>query len=110
MREITLALLLAGTAVHAQQVYTLDMCRDTALKYNRAIAIAGQAVEAARHAARAYRAGFLPRFSASGAYLYTTSRVYKRVESAYLPTFVPDPATGQLKPDLVVSPGGSPVT
>lgn len=85
------------------------MCRDTALKYNRAAAIAGQTEAKAKYGERAYFANFLPNFSASGGYLYANTSFSKRIESAYLPTFFPDLATGQLQPNVVLLPNGQPL-
>jgi outer membrane protein TolC len=95
--------------IQAQPVYTLEMCRDTALKYNHAAAIAGQTEAKAKYTARSYFSNFLPNFSASGGYIYTNSQFNQKIESAYLPTFVPDLATGQLKPNTVLLPDGQPL-
>lgn len=111
MKKICFIWLLTFTAGHlrAQHAYTLEMCRDTALKYNRAAAIAGQTEAKAKYSERAYFANFLPSFSASGSYLYTNASFSKRINEAYLPTFSPDPATGQLQPNVVVLPNGQPL-
>jgi outer membrane protein TolC len=108
MRRTYYILLFAFTCsvVQAQSVYTLEMCRDTALKYNRTAAIAGQTEAKAKYNARAYFSNFLPNFSASGSYLYTNAKI----GSATLPTLVPDPATGQLHPNVVLLPDGRPLT
>ncbi|MDR1582825.1 MAG: TolC family protein [Prevotellaceae bacterium] len=95
--------------VWAQQIYTLEMCRDTALKYNRAAAIAGHTENKAKYGEQAYFANFLPNFSASGNYIYTNTKFNQRIESAYLPTFVPDLATGQLMPNVMLLPDGQPI-
>jgi outer membrane protein TolC len=95
--------------MQAQPVYTLEMCRDTALKYNHAAAIAGQTEAKAKYNAQAYFSNFLPNFSASGGYLYTNRQLSQKIESAYFPTFVPD-ATGQLQPNVLLNPvTGQPV-
>jgi outer membrane protein TolC len=102
--------LIAGRGVlSAQEVYTLGMCRDTALKYNHAVLVAAGEEARARHESRAYFSRFLPEVSASGGYLYTTARLDRRLEEAYLPLYLPDPATGQLRPDVMLRPDGQPV-
>ena len=95
--------------VRAQQIYTLEMCRDTALKYNHAAAIAGQTEAKAKYNERAYFANFLPDFSASGVYFYTNTSFNQKIKEAYLPTFTPDLATGELKPNVVLLPNGQPL-
>jgi outer membrane protein TolC len=85
------------------------MCRDTALKYNHAVAIAGQTEAKAKYSERSYFANFLPKFSASGAYLYTNTSFKQRIEKMYLPTYVPDPVTGEPQPNFVLLPDGQQV-
>jgi outer membrane protein TolC len=51
-----------------------------------------------------------PKLSATANYLYTNTMMRKTIPGAYLPTFVPDPATGQLTPNiLTMNPDGSPI-
>ena len=99
----------ACVIVRAQEAYTLEMCRDTALKYNHAAAIAGQTEAKAKYGERAYATRFLPQFAASGSYLYTNTGFKRRIESMYLPTYVPDPASGKLQPNVVMQPDGKPL-
>jgi outer membrane protein TolC len=103
------ALALCCISVRAQQKWTLEACREKAWQNNKAIAVAEKTEEKAGYESNGYRANFFPRISVSGAYIYTTARMSKSVEGNYLPTFVPDPATGQLKPNLLTKPDGTPV-
>jgi outer membrane protein TolC len=95
--------------IGAQTIYTLEMCRDTALKYNHAVAIAGQTEAKAKYNERAYFTHFLPNFSASGSYLYTNTQFNQKIEQMYLPTYLPDPASEKLLPNLALLPNGQPI-
>ena len=101
--------LLTGT-VNAQQVMTLEMCRELALENNKAIAIAAQNKAKADYTKKLYRTNYFPKLSASGNYFYSNIVMNKTLSGNYLPTFVPDPSTGQLVPNiLTLQPDGSPV-
>ena len=103
-------LTLLAVTIHAQQVMTLEMCRELALENNKAIAIAAQNKAKADYTQKSYRSNFLPKLSASGTYFYSNVVMNKTLEGNYLPTFVPDPATGQLTPNiLTVQPDGTPI-
>ncbi|MDR2413999.1 MAG: TolC family protein [Odoribacteraceae bacterium] len=102
--------LLVTTGDHDAGPYTLEACRAIALEHNRAIAIANLKTGKARHERNAFRTLFLPEFSAAATYLYTTARIRQEIPSLYLPTYITDPATGQLKPDVLLAPDGQPVT
>lgn len=91
------------------QVMTLEQCRELALENNKAISIASHNKEKAEYTVKAYRANFLPKISASGNYLYSNTDMKSSLPDGYLPTFVPDPATGQLVPNILRGPDGNPV-
>ncbi|MDR1331326.1 MAG: TolC family protein [Tannerella sp.] len=103
------AVFLCGT-VRAQQQWTLEACRKMALENSRNIAAAEKTEEKAGYEAKSYLSNFFPRISASAAYLYTDASISKSIPENYLPTFIPDPATGQLKPNIMTTPDGLPVT
>ncbi len=92
------------------QEMTLEQCRKLALENNKAISIASRNKEKAEYTVKAYRANFFPRISASGNYLYSDTKMNSSLTGGYLPTFVPDPSTGQLVPNIIVGPDGNPVT
>jgi outer membrane protein TolC len=97
-------------SAYPQQVMTLERCRELALENNKTIAMAAQKSEIAGWTQKSYRTNFLPKISASGAYFFTNTKMHKTIEGAYLPTFVPDPATGQLAPNiLTMGPDGAPI-
>lgn len=88
---------------------TLDQCRELALENNKAISIASRNKEKAEYTLKAYKANYFPKISASGNYLYSNTKLNTRFEGGYLPTYVPDPATGQLVPNILHGPDGNPV-
>ncbi|MDR1667149.1 MAG: TolC family protein [Bacteroidales bacterium] len=92
-----------------QQKMTLEQCRATALEHNRAIAVASLTFEKTAHDAKAFKANYFPKFSLSGSYLYSHTEMNKTLAGNYLPTFVPDLATGELTPNLLTLPDGTPV-
>jgi len=99
----------AGSS-YAQQVMTLERCRSLALENNKAIAIAARNSEIAGYTQKSYRTNYLPKLSVSGNYFYSNVTMRKTLPGNYLPTFVPDPATGQLTPNiLTMAPDGSPI-
>jgi outer membrane protein TolC len=106
---VAVCLLYFCVIAHAQQKLTLEACREMALQNNKAGAIAEKTEEKTDYESKSYRANFLPKITASGTYLYTNTGLKKTFQGNYLPTYVPDPATGQLKPNIMTMPDGSPV-
>ncbi|WP_298651410.1 TolC family protein [uncultured Proteiniphilum sp.] len=97
------------TGLTAGQEMTLEQCREMALENNKAISIASRNKEQAEYTVKAYRANFFPKISASGNYLYYDTEMNSSLPGGYLPTFVPDPATGELIPNILTGPDGNPV-
>ncbi|MDR2472654.1 MAG: TolC family protein [Tannerella sp.] len=102
-------LLLKAVTLQAQTVYTLEQCREMALKNNRTSAIAGRMEDKTAYESKSYRANFLPKITATGGYMLTNNSFSKTIAGNYLPTFVPDLATGELKPNIVTMPDGTPM-
>jgi len=113
MKRITsiLALfcLVAALPTSAQQVLTLEQCREMALENNKQMAILAENKEMAAYDALMYRANFLPKISAVGNYLYTTASMKKTIPGGYLPTYIPDEATGELIPNILSNNNGTPI-
>lgn len=105
---ITCCCLGCGFILSAQQVLTLEKCRNMALENNKRTLIASENVEKAEWDKKAAKANFFPRFSASGFYTYTNTSLSKTIAGGYLPTFVPGP-DGSLQPNLLMN-GNVPVT
>lgn len=88
---------------------TLEQCREMALENNKAISIASRNKEKAEYTVKAYKANFFPKISASGNYLYSDTKINEAIPGSYLPSFVPDPITGELIPNILTGPDGNPV-
>lgn len=103
-------LFLCCCVTYAQRQLSLAQCREMALQNNKLAAIAERTEDKISYESKSYFANFFPKISLSGLYLFSSSKMEKTVQGNYLPTFVPDPATGQLKPNIVTMPDGSPLT
>jgi outer membrane protein TolC len=102
-------LFLTPFLLRGQETITLEQCRELALENNKAISIASHNKEKAEYTVKAYKANFFPKISASGNYLYSNTKMKGVLQGNYLPTFVPDPVTGELRPNILTSPDGMPV-
>lgn len=91
------------------QEMTLEQCREMALENNKSISIASRDKEKAEYTVRIAKSRFFPGISATGNYLYSDSKMDYTLPDGYLPTFVPDPATGQLTPNVIIGEDGKPV-
>jgi outer membrane protein TolC len=109
VKLLLFAFVLSCGNITAQQKWTLEACRQKALQNNKAIAVAEKTEEKTKYESKSYQANFFPRISVSGACLYTTANISKTIKGNYLPTFVPDPSTGKLNPNLLTKPDGAPV-
>jgi outer membrane protein TolC len=96
-------------AANAQQKLSLAQCREMALQNNKASAIAEKTENKITYESKSYFANFFPKISLTGLYLFSNTSVDKTIEGGYLPTYVPDPATGQLKPNIATMPDGNPI-
>jgi outer membrane protein TolC len=94
----------------AQETVTLEKCRELALKNNKLNAVAAKNREKSAYLTSAYFSNYFPKISGTANLLYTNTHLSKTVPGNYLPTFVPDPATGQLVPNILTTdPNGNPV-
>lgn len=97
------------TVAVAQQL-TLDDCRRMAVEYNRNLRNAAIGHSAAEDNLQAYKTNRLPKFSLTGGYLYSGGKSSFTMPGGYLPTFVPNPATGALEPNIgAMNPDGTPL-
>lgn len=103
-RLIIYATLLFSLGANAQEVMTLEKCRELALKNNKQLGIANLTSDKSKQTVAEMRANFLPNFSASGNYLLTSSKIKETMKGGYLPTYVPD-ANGDLQPNVLTSGG-----
>jgi outer membrane protein TolC len=92
------------------QKLTLERCREMALQKSMNMANAVQMSLIAKDNLKAYKTNYLPKFSASGNYLYSNSGTLFTIPGGYLPTYVPNMQTGALDPNiLIIKPDGTPV-
>lgn len=103
MRLITtLAILGVAVAAEAQQVLTLDECREMALKNNHEIKASQSKTESAKYTKKSYRANYLPSLTLNviGAYsTFNGSEDFSMTQN--LPVFKPDATTfGAQTPNL----------
>lgn len=102
MKKVLLLILLIGQLpLQAQQQLTLEACREMALQNSDNIKIAGLQIEKARAEQAVMKTQYLPSLSgnATGIYLHNNIDV-----EMFLPTVVPNPATGELVPNLMTHP------
>lgn len=76
--------------LQAQQLLTLEQCREMALGSNKQAAIANQTIDKASYDVNTYRANFLPKFSANGGYLLSSNKMNKTIEMPAELSFIPD--------------------
>jgi outer membrane protein TolC len=104
--QYILLLLSSGVVLNAQEYLSLERTRQLALEKSEDLRIAEKTLEKTKDEKAALRTNYLPKVlgSVSSVYLkddYTTE--------LYLPTSTPDPATGELVPNIMYNPGGAPV-
>ncbi|MCR5455665.1 MAG: TolC family protein, partial [Bacteroidales bacterium] len=90
------------STAYAQQRITVDSCVAMALAQNKQMAKAEKTYSKQEASASAYKTNRLPKFSLiGGAILMSDAELNYNVPQGYLPTFAPDPATGELKPNVI---------
>lgn len=99
-----IALLMTLTSAWAQNVVTLDSCRNMAIRNNKAIKIADATIEGAGYAKKAAAAAYLPGVDFTGAYTYNQHKIELLGEDAKLPTMTFDPLTGKYIYNVLVDP------
>lgn len=100
-------LLFSSLCAHAQEMLSLEECRNRAIEHSDELKIAQFQFEKAKAERAAMKTHYLPSLagSATGVYLH------KNIEmELYLPTVVPNPTTGELVPNVMTNPTtGEPV-
>lgn len=94
--------------VKAQKVFTIDQCREMALKHNQKRQTSFEQIGVATELRKSAYTQFLPSFDFTGTYLRTNKQFQLLSEDMYLPIFKFDPASMSLKPDLFTI-GGQPI-
>ena len=93
-----ITLVLCALITNAQELLTLEQCRQLALDNNKRMAAANKQTQAAHYTMQSYRGNFFPNFTASGTGLYSTANGTFNIPGGNLPTFLPD-ANGQPTPN-----------
>lgn len=107
----SLGLMLAGSpALLAQDVVSLDSCRNMALRTNKGIRMADEAVRGAEYTRKAAFAAYLPSIDASATYMYNQHKTSLLSEDAKLPTMIFNPLTGKYDYNVLIGPDMKPVT
>lgn len=88
---------------------SLDSCRNMALRNNKTIRMAEEAVRGAGYDRKAAFAAYLPGIDFTGGYMYNQRQIELLGEDAKLPTMSFDAATQQFKYNILTAPDGSPV-
>ena len=99
------AVLLSGCIPAAAQVYSLDSCRNMAVRNNKAIRMAEEGITGAGYARKAAKAAYLPGVDLVAGYTYNQHKVSLLGEDAKLPTMVFDPLTQKYIYDVLIDPG-----
>ena len=68
-------LIIGGSNAIAQQVFTLDSCRNMAINNNKQIRIANEKIKAAGYEKKSAFANYLPGFDAVGSYMYNSKEI-----------------------------------
>ena len=68
-------LIIGGSNAIAQQVFTLDSCRNMAINNNKQIRIANEKIKAAGYEKTSAFANYLPGFDAVGSYMYNSKEI-----------------------------------
>lgn len=102
-----LASLLPATPLRAQ--VSLDSCRNMALRNNKTIKMAQEAVKGAGYERKSAFAAYLPGIDFAGGYTYNQHQIELLGADAKLPTMSFDPATQSFNYNIVTMPDGTPV-
>ena len=110
--KISIALLvfcLASSLNCAAQRVSLDSCRRMAIRTNKSLKIADEAVKGAQYTKKAAFSAYLPGIDANATYIFNQHKLSLLGEDAKLPTMAFNPATGKYEYNLVTGPDGIPV-
>ncbi|MDY0280789.1 MAG: TolC family protein [Salinivirgaceae bacterium] len=105
--SLLILILMLSFHLNGQEVISLQRAREMALEQNQNLKIADKNLQKAEAETKAMRTLYLPSLSGSATVAYLSNE-FK--EDIYMPTFVPDPTTGQLVPNVMIDPSnGYPV-
>ncbi len=99
---------LGATPLHAD-TYSLDSCRNMAVRNNKTIRMAEEGIRGAGYDRKAAKALYLPGIDFAGTYFYNQRTINLLGEDAKLPTMSFDPSTQSFKYNILTTPDGTPV-
>ena len=85
-----IVMFLCTLTTSAQEILTLDQCRQLALENNKQMTAAAKQTQAASYLQKSYKGNFFPNFMASGTGLYSSANGSFRIPGGNLPTFIPN--------------------
>lgn len=91
------------------QKVSLDSCRRMALRTNKTLKIADEAVKGAEYTKKAAFSAYLPGIDASATYMHNQHKTSLLSEDAKLPTMFFNPLTGKYEYDILIGPDLQPV-
>lgn len=89
--------------------YSLDSCRNMAVRNNKTIRMAEEGIRGAGYDRKAARSLYLPGIDFAGTYIYNQRTINLLGEDAKLPTMSFDPSTQSFKYNILTTPDGTPV-
>lgn len=93
----------------AADSYSLDSCRNMAVRNNKTIRMAEEGIRGAGYDRKAARSLYLPGIDFAGTYIYNQRTINLLGEDAKLPTMSFDPSTQSFKYNILTTPDGTPV-
>ncbi len=99
-------ILIFGVDLIAQEYLTLEKVRQLALEKSEDLKIAETTLEKAKEELAVARTNYLPKISGSVTGIYVNDNFEYDL---YLPTATPDPTTGEMVPNIMAYPDGTPV-
>lgn len=110
MKKLILLLLLGLLPMPMlAQGLSLDSCRSLALKNNKQIKMADEAVRGTDFLKKSAKAAYLPGLDFTAAYTYNQHNIELLGEDAKLPTMSFNPATQSFQYNVLTSPDGTPI-
>lgn len=104
------AICIAALPAAAQEgTYTLDSCRNMAVRNNKTIRMAEEGIRGAGYDRKAAKALYLPGIDFAGTYFYNQRTINLLGEDAKLPTMSFDPSTQSFKYNILTDPSGAPI-
>ena len=106
---LTVAFVIAGAFGVCGQTVSLDSCRRMALRSNKSLKAADEAVAGAGYAKKAAFAGYLPGIDAGATYMYHQHKTSLIKDDMKIPTMVFNPQSWQYEYNILTGADGMPI-